>query len=448
VTGLALALPPRPAKPLSTFGLLRTVPANSLAACDEELFEELFVARRFFWGRVFVVSDPDGIRRVLQDNAANYLRVSPVRRAFEFSARAGMVCIEGEEWQRHRRVINPALDHRALRPELPTMIGLAEELAGHLAQVPRGQAIEIGRALGHLVIRSTGHVFAGDELAIDALLERMGRYPEKYSPFDALPLPRWLRFIDRFRNSRSGIEPFYTLLDRLVTARQQPDYAGAKDFLWRLANTPERSTGRPLTLPEIRDEVLTLAAASLTPVRPLTWVCYLLAQHPDVEARLHAELDAVLAGRSPMPDDISKLGYLRQVLDETMRLYPPLPVMLRSAAAEDTLCGERVPRGSVIAIMPWVVHRHRRLWREPDRFDPDRFAAERASERPRFSYFPFGVGPHICPGAALSMAEIPIALAVLAQRFRFRLAPGHDVEPVAWTTLRPRGGLYLTVEPR
>ncbi|HEY8875015.1 MAG TPA: hypothetical protein VIM52_18445, partial [Stellaceae bacterium] len=121
-TAPQLAMPPRPQRPLSTLGLIRTFPANSLAACDEGLFDELFVARRYLWGRLFVISDPDGIRQVLQDNSDNYLRVSPVRRAFEFSARAGMVCIEGEEWWHHRRVLNPALDHRALRPDVPRLI--------------------------------------------------------------------------------------------------------------------------------------------------------------------------------------------------------------------------------------------------------------------------------------------------------------------------------------
>ena len=443
-----LAMPPRPAHPLSTLALLRTVPSNSLAACDAALFDELVVERRFLWGRVFVVSDPDGIRHVLQDNAANYVRVSPVRRAFEFSSRGGMVCLEGEDWQRHRRVINPALDHRALRPDVPELIRLSEQAAEHLARLPRGEPVEIGRTLTHLLVRLTGRVFAGDEPAIDAMLVRMGRYPEKYSPFDLLPLPRWLRFIERWRPSRAGVEPYYALLDRLVAERRRPDYAGGEDFLWRLANTAERRSGQPLSTAEIRDEALTLAAAAMTPLRVLTWVWYLLALHPDIEARLHHELDGVLSDRTMSGEDLPKLVYLRRVVDETMRLYPPLPVMLRSAAADDRVCGRRVPRRSVVAVMPWVVHRHNKLWPEPGRFDPDRFAPERAGERRRYAYLPFGVGPHVCPGAALSIDEILVALASLARRLRIRPVPGQTIEPVAWTTLRPRDGLMVTIEPR
>ncbi len=443
-----LAMPPRPERPLSTFGLLRTVPANSLAACDEELFDELFVERRFLWGRVFVVSEADGIRRILQDNTDNYLRISPIRRIFEFSAQGGMVCLEGADWWRHRRIINPALDHRALRPDVPTLIRLTEEAARHLAEIARGQPVEIGRTLTHLLTRTTGWVFAGDEPEIDAMLLRMGRYPEKYGVLDVLPLPRRLRFIDRWRHSRAGPETYYALLDRLIDERRGPDYRGRKDLLWRLANSSDRQTGRMLTTAEIRDEVLTLAATAATPLRPMIWLWYLLALHPWAEERLHAELDRVLGGRSPTPEDLGRLVYLRQVLDETMRLYPPLPLTLRTAAADDVVCGRRIPRKSIVAVAPWVVHRHRKLWREPERFDPDRFRPERAGAQARYSYIPFGIGPHVCPGAALAVNEVLIAVAILGQRFRFRLVPDQRIEPVAWTTLRARHGIQVTIEPR
>jgi cytochrome P450 len=395
-----------------------------------------------------VISDPDGIRQVLQDNSDNYLRVSPVRRAFEFSARAGMVCIEGEEWWHHRRVLNPALDHRALRPDVPRLIELTEEMARHLAELPPGEAVEIGRTLTHLLTRTTGQVFAGDEPLIDAMLLRMGRYPEQYSLFDLLPLPGWLRFVDRCRPSRAGIDKYYALLDRLVAERRGAGYAGGRDLLWRMAQGVDRQTGERLSLAEIRDEVLTLASTAATPLRPMTWVWYLLALYPEVEEKLHAELDSVLGGRTPNPDDLAKLVYLRQVLDETMRLYPPLPVMMRTVAADDAVGGRRIPRHSIVTIAPWIIHRHRRLWDEPDRFDPDRFSPENARDRSRYAYIPFSIGPHICTGAPLSIVQMTIAVAIWAQRFRFHLVRGHPVEPVGWTSLRPARGIKVTVEPR
>lgn len=132
-----------------------------------------------------------------------------------------------------------------------------------------------------------------------------------------------------------------------------------------------------------------------------------------------------------------------------MRLYPALPMMiLRGAAAADVVCGRAVPPRSLVAIMPWVLHRHRKLWEDPDRFDPERFKADRAAARSRYSYLPFGIGPHVCAGASLAMMQMVIAIAVLAQRFRFRLVPGQNIEPTAWINLRPSRGIRVVVEPR
>jgi cytochrome P450 len=443
-----LATPPRPARALTSLGLLRTFTTNSLAACDAELFEELFVERRYFWGRVFVVSDPDGMRRVLQDNTDNYHRIAAFRRIFAFSSGGGMVCLEGEDWWRHRRIVNPALDQRALRPDLPTLIDLTGQMARLLAEIPPDRQFELGRTLQHLITRATGHVWAGDEPEIDRMVLRMGRYPEKYSVLDLFPLPSRLRFIARWRRSRSGVDQYYGLLDRLIAERRDPDYAGGKDLIWRLAHTPDRQTGRLLSDGEIRDEVLTLSATAATPLRAMVWLWYLLALHPWADERLGDELARVLGDRTPAPDDLPKLVWLRRLVDEAMRLYPPLPLTLRTAVSDDTVCGRRVPRGSIVAVMPFVVHRHRKLWPDPDRFDPDRFSPEQARARPRYSYIPFGVGPHVCPGAALAMNEILITVAILARRFRFRLVPGHSIAPTAWTTLRPKNGLMVTIERR
>ena len=194
--------------------------------------------------------------------------------------------------------------------------------------------------------------------------------------------------------------------------------------------------------------MLTLSATAATPLRAMVWLWYLLALHPWADDMLAGELDRVLGDRTPTPDDLAKLVYLRRLVDEAMRLYPPLPLTLRAAVADDTVCGRRVPHGSVVAVMPFVVHRHKKLWRDPDRFDPDRFSPEQSRARPRYSYIPFGVGPHVCPGAALAMNEILITVAILARRFRFRLVPGQSIEPTAWTTLRPKNGIMVTLEKR
>ena len=443
-----LATPPRPARPLSTWGLLRVGLKNSLAACDEELFEELFVSRRFVWGRLFIVSDPDGIKRVLQDNVDNYPRIDPIRRVFEFGSGSGMLSAEGDEWRRHRRTLNPTLDHRAVTAETPALIALAQEMAAYLERVPPGQKINVGEAFTHLLTRTTAQVFAGDDRDIDEMVLHMGHYPGKYGFLDFCPLPRPLRFVDRYRKSRREARALHPLLSRLIGARREPDYAGGQDLLWRLANARDRQSGERLSVPELEDETLTLGSTSVTSLQVYSWLWYLLAAHPWAEARLHAELEEMLGGNPPTAADLPRLTYLRRLVDEAMRLYPPLPIMVRRAVADDEVCGHAIPRGSVVAVMPWVVHRHRRLWSDPDRFDPDRFSPDQVAARSRYAYLPFSVGPHICIGAALAMAEILSTMAVLAQRLRFRLVPGEVVEPVAWTSLRPGKGLIMTVEKR
>jgi cytochrome P450 len=200
---------------------------------------------------------------------------------------------------------------------------------------------------------------------------------------------------------------------------------------------------------ELRDQVVTIfMAGHETTAQALTWTWYLLSQHPAEEATFHAELERVLGGRAPRFEDLARLRYTRMVLEESMRLYPPAHTMSREALAEDEIEGHRVAKGSVVSIVPWVIHRHRMLWDRPDVFDPERFAPERAAERPRFAYIPFGGGPRICIGASFAMTEALIILAMLAQRYRLSLAPDAAIEPVGLITLRPRHGLPMRLERR
>jgi cytochrome P450 len=204
-----------------------------------------------------------------------------------------------------------------------------------------------------------------------------------------------------------------------------------------------------MTAQEVRDHVITIfMAGHETTAMAMTWIWYLLSQHAAVEAKLHAELDAVLGGRTPESQDLARLAYTRMVIEESMRLYPPVHTIAREALADDTLAGLRVPKGSAVLISPWVLHRHRRLWRDPGRFEPERFSPEQAGAHARFSYLPFGGGRRICIGAAFAMAEATLLLATIAQRFRLRLRSGHPVEPQGLITLRPRHGMQMLLERR
>jgi len=441
-----LAMPPRPPRPLTSWEIIRTRGVNSLALCDEDLFDKPFAERRLLWHRVYVVSDPAGIRRVLVDNFDNYHTHVLKARPLAPGLGSGMLIASGAAWRRHRDLLNPILDYRSTLPDAPALIQWTETLADHLGTLTPGSEIDIGHFLSLLLTVSVGHVFAGPDRAVEPMLTRMAKFPGRRRVTDYLPIANALR--PRSYQIRAEAQQWYPLLDRLIAERRRADYAGGKDLLWRLAHARTRDGDR-FSDAEVRDEALTLALGGIeTTLRPLCWVWYLLAMHPWAEARLHDELDRVLGGRTATVDDLHRLSYLRQVVDETMRLYPPVPVMLRKTVADDIVCGRRVRRGSTVVIAPWIIHRHRRLWRDPDRFDPDRFAPEHTVTRSRYSYLPFSVGPRTCIAAPLALMQIHLAVALLARRFRFRLVPSHPVEPTGWTTLRPNRGIRVTVEPR
>jgi cytochrome P450 len=442
-------MPPRPPRRLSLFQFLKAASTNSLAACDEELFDELFVARRYCGQRVFFVSDPEGIKRIFLDNVDNYPRVERIRRLFEAGLGTGSLGSEGETWWRHRRVAAPAIDRRAFAPDIPALIRRAEEIAGEIGQHPHGETLNIERQIARLLIELWNEVVTGGDPAAVAMLNRLSKYPRKPRFIDLVGMARLVEPLRPYLRRRQQLTEFAPVLQGLIAARAEATYAGPHDLIWRLLNTPDRKTGQTLPRFEVRDEAASLIAGGVSPtVRALTWIWYLLALHPEVETRLHAELDAVVAGEPVAPEHLNRLTYSRQVIEETMRLYPPIPAILRQAVADDVVCGHRVPRRSIIAVLPWIVHRHRRLWPDPDHFDPENFSAERRAGTHRFAFVPFAGGPRVCVGAAFAMTQMAIVVAVLARRFRFRLAPERPVVPVGRISLYPRGGLHVTVEER
>jgi len=439
-------MPPRLRQPVSLWQIVKTRGTNSLLLCDEALFDELFAARRLMGKPYFVISDPDGVRRVLVDNFENYHRHWLMRQPVKPGLGTGMLINDGALWRRHRALIGPLMDYRSVLPDVPTLSRCTTMLADYLAGLPPGECFDLGDVIGLSLGASLGRIFAGDEPAIDRMVFRMADFPGSRRFSDYLPWPERLR--PRTHQIRREAQQWHPLLDRLIAERRRPGYDGGKDLLWRLVHA-RGVGGDALSDAEIRDEALTLALGGIhTTLRPICWLFYLLALYPWAETRLHEELETALSGRVPSAEELGRLGFLRQLVDETMRLYPPVPMMLRTAAGDDTVCGHRIPRGATVIVAPWLIHRHRQLWTDPDRFDPERFARGTAATRSRYAYLPFAVGLRACIAAPLAMLQILLAVTVLAQRFRFRLVPGHPIRPSGWTTLRPDGGIKVTIEPR
>ena len=437
-------MPPRPARRLPVFRFLRTAVGNSITAFDEELYATLAVPRRYVHQRVLFCSDPEGIRHVLLDNAANYARMSGIRRIYEVEIGTGTLASAGDIWRRHRRVAIPATHHRAFQPDIPALIALAERAADAL-EPERGRVVNIEQVGIDLVSGMFNHVLTGGRTDTRALLDWLSRIPRPPSALDLIPKPQWMNAL--VRNPRGEeTAPLDRQLRALIAERLAPGYAGPQDLLWRLAHGVDKRSGESLPVDEVRDEAASIAAGGAATIRAFTWFWYLVALHPEVAARLHAEVRQVLGDAPVTPEALGQLPYARQVIDETLRLYPPVPVIIREAAERDVVCGIALPRRGIVAIIPWVLHRHRRLWADPDLFDPDRFAPGNKPTQPRYAYLPFSTGPSVCFGASLAITEMLAAVAVLARRFRFGLLPGQPIVPVGRLTLRPRGGLSMQVE--
>jgi cytochrome P450 len=249
---------------------------------------------------------------------------------------------------------------------------------------------------------------------------------------------------------RAIMREFDRAMFRLIQARMQPGANTNHDLLDRLIESRDDESGAGMNAREIRDQVLTIfVAGHETTALALTWTWYVLSMHPEHEARMHAELDEVLSGREPEWADVARLTYTRMILQESMRLYPAVHTLaFRMAQEDDVVCGTRIPKGSLVTIIPWIIHRHRNLWENPDRFEPERFTPESVARRDRLAYLPFGFGPRICIGASFAMTEAVLILATLAQRFRLRVTPGFRVEPLAMFTLRAKNGIQMTVDSR
>jgi cytochrome P450 len=438
---------------LPFFEFFRTLRDNMVATYGEEAYESDIVERSMFGRRRFLVNEPAAIKHVLLDNASNYQKTEITRRILEPGLGKGLVTSEGETWRQHRRTMSPAFDHRSIASYAPVMTGAAQELLAEWDGLGADTPVEVAAAMMQTTLAIISRtMFSSDSDRAAAIMERgAGRYQAQMRPnmLDFLGFPDWLAGMGRTRVAGRTLGEFDREIDRLMALRSGDADHGPKDLLARLIAARDEQTGGGMTAREVRDHVITIfLAGHETTAMAMTWIWYLLSQHAPVEARLHAELDAVLGGRVADSQDLAKLTYTRMIIEESMRLYPPVHTIAREALGDDTLAGRRVPKGSAVLISPWVLHRHRRLWRDPGRFDPERFSPDEAAARPRFSYLPFGGGRRICIGAAFALAEAALLLSTIAQRFRLRLLPGHPVEPQGLITLRPRHGMKMRLERR
>jgi cytochrome P450 len=398
----------------------------------------------------YLITNPADVRHVLQDNARNYQK-SPLYQKLRMHLGNGLLTSEGEFWLRQRRIAQPAFHRQRVAGLADVMATAARESAATWQTLAeRGDAVDVDEEMMRLTRTVVVRALLGSDLgpytdrideAWTILNEYIGEDFWSLGLTDWLPTPRRRRFHAARRLLREAVD--YVIAERRRQAVESPD------LLSMLLAARDDDTGEGMTDEQLRVEVTTfLLAGQETTSLALTWIWYLLSQHPSSLARLEAELDTVLDGRPPEYADLANLPYTRMVIDEALRLYPPAWGFSRQALGDDELGGYPLPRGWIAFVIPWVLHRLPSLWEEPEAFDPDRFSPEHSAERPKFAYVPFGAGPRQCIGNQFALMEAQLIVATLAQRFRLRLVAGHRVEPWPLITLRPRYGMPMFIERR
>ncbi len=447
-TAPARSLPPGPRGNFllgSARDLMRDWPGFS-ARCAREFGDVVFY--RFLHVPICQVTHPDGIEQILVRQASNFHK-SKDYTALKFLLGNGLLTNEGASWQAQRQLMQPAFRHESISAYAEIMSSSAQSF---LANWKDGAVRDVHEDMTELTLDVVTRSLFGSRVSQDArgvgaeVAAVMARFFQQAALSfvlpDGTPLPKGPRLL---RSKRRLDQKIYAII-----RERRESAAPANDLLQILLDAHDEQGSR-MTDEQLRDEIMTLfLAGHETTANALTWTWYLLAQHPEVERTLAAELDSVLAGAGPALADLPRLPYTEMVIKESMRLYPPAWGIGRRAIRDFELNGYRIPAGANVFLLQWVTHRDPRFFPDPERFDPERWRDDpiRRGRLPRFAYFPFGGGPRVCIGAGFAMMEATLLLATLAQRFRLSLLPGARVTPFFSITLRPKHGLKMLLQRR
>jgi len=410
---------------------------------------------RFLFWSAYVLYHPDQVKQVLQDHHRNYNKAYFNLKVVSSSSLFGngLFTNDGESWLHQRRLMQPSFHRKRLanfgRLMTEATVAMLERWQ---RTAPSDAPLDIPLEMMRLTQRIVGLALFTIDLSneVDTVGGTFTAIRPLLSKYATLPFPPLWVPTPRNRHLQAGLNTLNTIVYAIINERRnRPADTNTEDLLGMLLSARDEETGEGMSDQQLRDEVMTLLLAGHeTTATALTWIWYLLSQHPEVERRLHAELDTVLGGQLPTVEHLEALPYTRMVIQEAMRLYPPVFGFTRHAIAEDEIGGYRIRANSVIFMTPYCTHRHPAFWEEPEVFDPERFTSERSAGRPHFAYFPFGGGPRQCIGNNFALMEAQLVLATAAQRYTLRLVPGYKVEPHVLLTMRPRYGLPMTLHPR
>jgi cytochrome P450 len=441
-------LPPGPkGRPITGhLHLLRHGRLDFYTRCARE-YGDVFLLR-FGWYRVYFVSHPDLIETVLVTQARNFTKHFALRINPDVFGN-GLLTSEGDFWLRQRRLMQPAFSRVRLASFAADMVAAAERLLGGWAPgQTRDIQADMMRLTTDVAARTLLGIDASDE--IDNVADLMTVLHTTFLKLFMRPLrlPRWVPTPFNRHMART-VRRLDDLIYGFISRRRAAGDTGRGDVLSLLLHARDEGDGKGMTDKQLRDEALTLFLAGQdTTALALSWAWYLLATHPEEEARLVEEWGRVLGGRNPTAEDLPRLRCTEAVIHEALRLYPPAAAFGREAQAEIELGGFHVPVGTTVVMSPWIVHRDPRWWDEPEKFRPQRWEHGHPAGTPKYAYVPFGGGPRLCIGNNFALTEAVLVLATLGQRYRFTMVPDHPVVPYLTFTLRMEHGLRAVLERR
>ncbi len=446
-------IPPKPtprADKVSLWRYLRLFRADILSSQPARLYHALMAAFRTPFFRSYLINDPALIARVLTERPDDFPKSLRIAEGLRPLLGKSVFVTNGEVWKRQRRIIDPAFEGGRLRDTLPAIWAAGQAAVARLSEGVTEIEAQTSHAAADVIFRTLFSIPIENEIAAATFTEfkTYQRTQPILNLAAFLPLPDWFPRFHRAATKRSA-KVIRGLITRLTEARAADIAAGKApdDLATKIMTTADPLTGQRFQTAEMVDQVaIFFLAGHETSASALAWALYLLATHPEVQARV--ALEAATLPAAPDFAALSRLKFTRDVFRETLRLYPPVPMMVRQNTRPEDFRGRPVKPGAQVVLSPWHLHRHDRFWPGPDTFDPDRWSTESNRACARDAYMPFSAGPRVCTGAGFAMVEGTLLLAQLAKAFRFDPVAGQIPVPVAYLTVRAKDGIWLKLSRR
>ncbi len=447
-------LPPKPparAERVSLWRYMRLFRQDILSAQPARLYRAWMAEFRTPFFRSYLVNQPALVDEVLKARPMDFPKSDRVGEGLRPLLGESVFLTNGETWARQRRIIDPAFEGGRLRDTFPAMWAAGEAAVARMGEGTREVEEDMSHAAADVIFRTLFSLPIEDEIA-SAVFHQFRAYQRTQPILNAaafVPLPRWMPRGHRAETRRTA-RAIRDLITRLTATRMAKIEAGTApdDLATKIMTTADPVTGARFTTEEMVDQVaIFFLAGHETSASALGWALYLLARYPEWQDRLAEEAEAALA-EGPDFAVMGKLRLARDVFREALRLYPPVPMMVRETTCPERFRDRDLPKGSQIVLSPWHLHRHERLWENPDGFDPARWQTENGRQCLRAAFIPFSAGARVCTGAGFAMVEGPLLLAMLVRAFRFERVARRDPVPVAYLTVRAKDGIWLQTARR